>query len=83
MDINRKQPDGRYQAGTWVNKPDPFYPTYTKENIARFETYAEWLRRIEKNPSNFEISSKVCIPGGYQDRGYAPVTAYPLASKLP
>jgi hypothetical protein len=69
-------------GGSWVNKPDPFYPTYTRENIAMLETFAEWNQRVSNNPSHFEINPKPCIPGGFQEREAQPVMTMPLAEPV-
>ena len=38
---------------------------------------------METHPSNFNVSDKVCVPGGYQDRGSPPAMPLPLAPPLP
>lgn len=70
-------------SSNWMNKPDPFYRTYAQPTLSAYETYGEWKKRMECRPHHFDVSTKVCVPGGYQDRGSPPAMPLPLVPPLP
>jgi hypothetical protein len=79
MNPDRQQPFDLPKAGSWVSCSDPFYATYTKKDVAAYETYGEWINRMDTKPGHFEINSRVKVCSGYQDRGSPPAIALPIA----